>query len=237
MAPIWIVERGEDQIIKPHRTHLGSVDGLRHHQHAGPSRGRWEGGEVGRVVGGRRGRAGRLRSLAGSHLVVKAGHEVVVVQPARAFRPCNTVRQSEMGDCEIVRDNLGQTYWSDSTQSLQATVGHYRPAWYYQEIGSNPSYSRPPFAPFPVLHSIVTPGLMFKFRFLPSLILFLLFSDSKMLLDNCRCQAGGQGGRQCQFVVSDYRRIKWLPNWTGETFALTPVLCTPPMKIYEIMGS
>ena len=73
---------------------------------------------MGRVVGGRRGRAGRLRSLAGSHLVVEAGHEVVVVQPARAFRPCNTVRQSEMGDCEIVRDNLGQTYWSDSTQSL-----------------------------------------------------------------------------------------------------------------------
>ena len=106
-----------------------------------------------------------------------------------------TVRDGRLWDCEIVRDNLGQTYWSDSTQSLQATVGHYRPAWYYQEIGSNPSYSRPPFAPFPVLHSIVTPGLMFKFRFLPSLILFLLFSDSKMLLDNCRCQAGRRGGR------------------------------------------
>ena len=31
-------------------------------------------------------------------------------------------------------------------------------------------------------------------------------------------------------------RIKRLPNWTGETFALTPMLCTPAMKIYEIMG-
>ena len=40
-----------------------------------------------------------------------------------------------------------------------------------------------------------------------------------------------------QFVVSDRTaRIKRLQNWTGETFALTSMLCTPPMKIYDIMG-
>ena len=105
-------------------THLGSVDGLGDHQHAGPSRGGGEGGEVGRVVGGRRGRAGRLRSLAGRHLVVEAAHQVVVVQPARPFRACNWDSERGRGD-------------------KQLQTRHCRSVWCYQEIGWNPSYSRP----------------------------------------------------------------------------------------------
>ena len=74
-----------------------------------------------RVVGGRRGRAGRLRSLAGGHLVVEAAHQVVVVQPAGALRACNT-RQSERegGRRQTSPD---QTNWVGSDQVTVCCIG------------------------------------------------------------------------------------------------------------------